>query len=123
MRAGSVVREALGASVVFSAREVFGARAALNVSEASFAQVISGARVASLKLEISLEREFVLAREISLGLEILPERAWLFFSCDAIFFPFFPKRFSRNAQSCGQIGVEILLLIGRDGEFDVFLYA
>ena len=123
MRVGFVVREALGASVVFVPREVLGARGVLNVSEASFAQGISGARAASLKLEISPAREFVPAREILLGREILPERARLFFSCDAIFFPFFPKRFSRNAQSCGQIGVGVSLLISRDGEFDIFFYA
>ena len=123
MRADFVAREALGASVVFAAREVLGARGVLNVSEASSVQEISGAHVASLKREIPPALEFVPAREISLGLEILPERARLFFSCDAIFFPFFPKRFSRNAQSCGQIGVGVSLLIGRDGEFDIFFYA
>ena len=123
MRADFVAREVLNVSAVFVPREVLGARGALDVSRASFAQGISGARAASLKREISPALEFVPAREISLGREILPERARLFFSCDAIFFPFFPKRFSRNAQSCGQIGVGVSLLIGRDGEFDIFFYA
>ena len=61
--------------------------------------------------------------EISISPAIRTGCAWLFFSCDAIFFPFLPKRFSRNPKCRRQIGVEILVLVRYDRELYVFFDA